>query len=221
MRQLLFLLTLAVGLWPAVLGAQSSSLPSSSPSAKPAPPPELLGATFAQVPEVVYFQIPALPKNQGVLIQDVTKNSVAEKIGLRRNDIILSYGKMSVQDAKQLVGLVSATPLGQPSKFVVLRGGKSVPIQYAFKASDLPAVSLVKPNGPPAVNLEVEPLANDRMKINFTCYAGGTSKLQTFTCEGTVEEIAKQLDSQREQIPAPVQELLDVAVKRLRLLKSR
>jgi hypothetical protein len=221
MWRLALVLALMAGLWPSSARAQQSALPSDTPAPKTTPVPQLLGASFTAVPEVLYAQVPALPKGKGLLIEAIAKDSVAAKIGLHRFDVVVSYGNASVQDVKQLAGLLWATPPGQKATFVILRAGKQLPINYVLKAADLPTTAMVKPTGPPAVNLEVAPLSNDRMKITFTYYAGDSSKLQTFVCEGTLVEIEKQLKSQKPQIPGPVQELLDVAVDRIRMMKMR
>src|SRR5438128_1289302 len=73
MRQIVWVLTLAAGFWPVAAGAQSGSFPSETAATKPAPPPQLLGANFTPVPEVLYSQVPALPKGQGLLIDTVGK----------------------------------------------------------------------------------------------------------------------------------------------------
>jgi len=221
MRHLAWAIVLVAGLWPVTVRAQAPELPSGTPATTVPAPPELLGATLTPVPDSLYAHVPGLPKGKGLLIDTVGKDSVAEKIGLRRHDIIVNYGNKSVQDVKQLANLLWSTPPGTNSKFFIFRAGKPNSISYVLKAADLPAASLIKPSGPPAVNLEVAPLENDRMKITFTYYAGGMSKLHSFTCEGTVDEIALQLNKQRATFPGQVQELLDVAVERIRMMKMR
>jgi len=221
MRHLAWVVVLVAGLWPVAVRAQSPDLPSGTPAPAVSSPSELLGATLTEVPDVLYAHVLTLPKGKGLLIDAVGKNSVAEKIGLHRHDVIVNYGNKSVQDVKQLASLLWSTPPGTNNQFIVVRAGKTKLIPYVLKAADLPAASLIKPSGPPAVNLEVAPLENDRMKITFTYYAGGMSKLHSFTCEGTVDEIALQLNKQRATFPGQVQELLDVAVERIRMMKMR
>ncbi len=219
MRHFVWVMLVGLGLAP-IVAAQSPGLPSDTSTAKAPPAPQLLGATFVPVPKTISNTIPPLHKGTGLLINAVDMDSAAAKIGLKQADVVLSYGNTSVKDVKHLANLLWSTPPGENSKFQVYRDGKTVAIPYILKASDLPtAASLIKPSGPPAVNLEVVPLVDDKMKITFIYYAGGSAKLQTLVCEGTVNDIAGQIKSHKSEIPGQVQDLMDVAVERLRTMK--
>src|SRR5262245_12381427 len=65
-----------------------------------------LGILCAQVPEVVYDQVPQLPREHGVVVSHVLPDSPAAKAGLRRNDILLKYGDEAVRDCEQVARLI-------------------------------------------------------------------------------------------------------------------
>jgi len=210
-------------LLPLLASAQSTT------SASPPPPkpktPHIIGACFVPVPDVIYSQVPALPRGKGLVVENVAKESVANRIGLRQYDILYRFDKNSIQDSKQLAGLLWATPPGDKCNLYVMRAGKPVTISFTHEEGDLPEIpkSYIKPSGPPAVNLRAEALSDDRLKVTFTYYAGGLAKLETIVCEGSVDDIQKQVKQvyAERQVPARVQELLDVAVQRIRTLKKQ
>jgi serine protease Do len=62
----------------------------------------------------------------GVLIADVVKGGPGGKAGLKRGDIILTFGNKKVTDADMLRNEVASTPIGQETKLTVLRNGKQI-----------------------------------------------------------------------------------------------
>ena len=62
----------------------------------------------------------------GVLIADVMKGGPAEKAGLKRGDIILTFGGKEVKDADMLRNEVAITPIGEETKMTVFRDGKQI-----------------------------------------------------------------------------------------------
>ena len=60
----------------------------------------------------------------GAVVADVAKDSPAEKAGLRRGDIIVSYERKPVTDASRLRNSVALTPIGKKVELVVIRKGK-------------------------------------------------------------------------------------------------
>lgn len=61
---------------------------------------------------------------EGALVADVVKGSPAEKAGLKRGDVIISFDDEKIGKMKQLPGLVAATKVGTKVKLKVIRGGK-------------------------------------------------------------------------------------------------
>lgn len=61
---------------------------------------------------------------KGALIADVTKDSPADKAGLKSGDIILEFDRKQIQEMNNLPRLVAATPVGKKVKLNILRNGK-------------------------------------------------------------------------------------------------
>ena len=64
-----------------------------------------------------------LEENKGALVSDVTPTSPAAKAGIQRGDLIVSFNKKTVEDARTLSAMVADTPVGQEVPITVLRNG--------------------------------------------------------------------------------------------------
>jgi serine protease Do len=63
--------------------------------------------------------------SRGAFIADVVRGGPADKAGLRKNDIVVSYGGKEIRDSSSFRNAVAATPIGQDEKVGILRNGKS------------------------------------------------------------------------------------------------
>ena len=61
---------------------------------------------------------------KGALVADVTKDSPADKGGLKSGDIILEFDGKQIQEMNNLPRLVAVTPAGKKVKLKILRNGK-------------------------------------------------------------------------------------------------
>ena len=61
---------------------------------------------------------------KGALVADVTKDSPADKGGLKSGDIILEFDGKQIQEMNNLPRLVAVTPVGKKVKLKILRNGK-------------------------------------------------------------------------------------------------
>jgi serine protease Do len=61
---------------------------------------------------------------KGALVADVTKDSPADKAGLKSGDIILEFDGKQILEMNNLPRLVAATPVGKKVKLKILRNGK-------------------------------------------------------------------------------------------------
>lgn len=71
----------------------------------------------------------ALGKGRGVLVFGVTKDSPAEKMGVHRDDIIVSYDDQHIYSPDQLIKLIHADKSGREVKLGIVRAGKTETLQ--------------------------------------------------------------------------------------------
>jgi serine protease Do len=65
-----------------------------------------------------------LEDGKGALVADVVSGGPADKAGVKRGDVIVSFEGKPVQDSHDLPAMVAATPVGSEVAVVVLRDGK-------------------------------------------------------------------------------------------------
>ena len=65
-----------------------------------------------------------IPRPRGALISDVVKDGPAEKAGLRRGDVVISYRGKEISNGHALRNAVAVTPVGDRVKVVFFRKGK-------------------------------------------------------------------------------------------------
>ena len=84
-----------------------------------------LGVTINRLPDPVRAQLPdSIPREQGILVDQVMKGSPAEKAGLQPFDILLQYNDQKLFSPEQLTRLVGSDTGKQPVKLTLVRGGK-------------------------------------------------------------------------------------------------
>jgi serine protease Do len=89
-----------------------------------------------------------LPEARGALISQVSRDSPAERAGLKAGDVIVRYGGKDVVDANQLRNLVAATAPGTGVKVGVIRDGKDENFDVTIgKMSAEQAVPETAPSG--------------------------------------------------------------------------
>ncbi len=118
---------LAVGVAAAVV-----SLVAQAPEPRPDPRPELMvldgrGSQLGVVVEDLDAAELKDAKNGvtgGVRIEDVDRDSPAEKAGLREGDIVVEYDGERVRSARQFTRLVQETPEGRTVSMAVVRAGQ-------------------------------------------------------------------------------------------------
>ncbi|MDR0362281.1 MAG: trypsin-like peptidase domain-containing protein [Planctomycetota bacterium] len=73
-----------------------------------------------------------LKSTRGALIRSVTKDSPGDKAGLKREDIVVRWGRREIIDDQQLRNLVTMTPPGEPVEVEVIREGQSVLLEVTM-----------------------------------------------------------------------------------------
>ncbi|MDH4161278.1 MAG: DegQ family serine endoprotease [Nitrospirota bacterium] len=66
----------------------------------------------------------SLKERRGALVTDVSKDSPAEKAGMKRSDVILSFNGRKVEDTTGLRNMVAETKPGSSAEVTVIREGK-------------------------------------------------------------------------------------------------
>jgi membrane-associated protease RseP (regulator of RpoE activity) len=66
-----------------------------------------------------------LEHSQGLMVEQVTKDSPAEKAGVKPHDILFSYGDQKLFSPTQLMALVQEDKVGHDVKLGIVRDGKS------------------------------------------------------------------------------------------------
>src|SRR5690348_15414160 len=90
-----------------------------------------LGVQIQEVtPEIA--QSLGLPKPDGALVADVTKDSPAAKAGLKQGDVILGFNGHDIGKVRDLPLVVAETPVGEKAKVDVLRGGDKKTVDVAI-----------------------------------------------------------------------------------------
>jgi len=88
-----------------------------------AEPKPVLGVSVSEVPPVLRTQL-SLKEGEGIVVEEVLDGTPAERLGLRRHDVVLSVNGTavgSVEDVRATVGKVEA---GGDLRLRVLRGGR-------------------------------------------------------------------------------------------------
>jgi serine protease Do len=65
-----------------------------------------------------------LDRPHGALVSEVVKDSPAERAGIKRGDVILSFDGQAIDDRNDLPKVVASTPVGKAVKMVVFRDGR-------------------------------------------------------------------------------------------------
>jgi len=185
-----------------------------------------LGVLFGPIPDIVYDQLPNLPRGYGVAVTYVLPDSPAAEAGLLRSDILLSYDDTKIRDSEHFARLVRDDK-PRKVKLVYVRGGKERTTEATLKLG--PALKIAQEKTPPVkeevpkalakpmpVSVSAAPLGNGSMKVIVEYYQEGTNQLRTMQCAGSPAEIDKEI----QKLPVRVQNLTRAALERIRKLET-
>jgi serine protease Do len=82
-----------------------------------------LGVTIRSLTPELAKSVKA-PNEAGVLIVDVTRGGPAEKAGIKKNDVILTYQGKTLTDVNEFRNAVAETPVGSEARITLLRDGR-------------------------------------------------------------------------------------------------
>lgn len=103
-----------------------------------------LGMSYQDIDEALAEAF-GLPDRKGALVNEVTQDGPAERVGMRHGDIIVEFDGKPINDALDLRRVVALTPVGNKVQLTYLRANekRSVTVEvaeqvteYTFKASD-------------------------------------------------------------------------------------
>jgi C-terminal processing protease CtpA/Prc len=190
---------------------------------QPVPTRDELGLKLVAVPDALYAHLPALEHGQGLLVETLKPGSRAAELGLKPHDIVLAVGTSPVKSAAELGRKVRALPPGEREVLQIIRGGKpfALTVASAGTARYSPAKSLFKPGGPPAVSVEIKPLAQGEMAVNLF-YLNTANEVERHALTGSLTDIERQVGDLAEhgQMSASIHDLVSLALKRARTKSS-
>jgi serine protease Do len=73
-----------------------------------------------------------LKELEGALVSDVAEDGPAEKAGIKRGDVIISYNGKNIKDSEMLPRVVATTEIGKKVKVGIIRDGKPLGIEVVI-----------------------------------------------------------------------------------------
>jgi beta-lactamase regulating signal transducer with metallopeptidase domain len=150
-----------------------------------------LGVTVERPTDALVDQL-ELPKDQGLVIRDVTADSPAAKAGIKANDILLELnGKPVTSDPDELRKMVEDVKADKPVDAVVMRKGKKETIKGISmpeaKAPAFPGINPGFPQNPNPVpfpppnfpNIPNLPAVPPGLQIDGQAFVGGNGVMTT------------------------------------------
>ena len=104
-----------------------------------------------------------LKEAKGTLVGDVLKDGPAEKAGLERGDVILSFDGQAVDGPNALKNIVAGTEVGKEVDVLVIRDGKeeTIKVKIGEQAADTQASAVTPSEASPKLGLSVQELTPD------------------------------------------------------------
>ncbi len=100
----------------------------------------LLGVKIQSITEDIAESLGTTP-DQGALVVEVSKDSAAEKAGIKVGDIITTFNNQEINSTKKLPRIVSESPIGKEVDLVILRDGSKKNLKVKLNESkDEPAM---------------------------------------------------------------------------------
>jgi serine protease Do len=106
-----------------------------------------------------------LENEQGALVADVSKGGPAEKAGIERGDVIVSFDGKTVKEMNDLPFIVAATPVGKSVDVEVMRKGKRETLQVKVgELKEEEAESETPTETQPKLGMSMEDITPDTAK---------------------------------------------------------
>ena len=107
-------------------------------------------------------------KARGALVAEVNDNSPADKAGIKRGDVIVTYDGKKVDESTSLPSLVASSPVGKTVPVEILRDGKSQTLNVTVTKLKEESVALVGKHEKSSLGLslrELRPQERSRMGL--------------------------------------------------------
>lgn len=176
-----------------------------------------LGFTVARLHESLIAHLEELlgRGGSGVLVEQVAKDSPAERAGLRRHDILVKYNDHRVNNPEECARLIHEGKPGEEVTLSIVRAGKQEavkaklgerevvvapqhrsPVPQNERAERAPSHGASESMWTSFDEMVVTRLGNQRFKAQIK-YEDTSGKIETRSFEGTREEIRKDIEAQK------------------------
>lgn len=158
-----------------------------------APKQPRFGASVASLTEALAEQLDLAP-GSGLVVTGVVKDSVADKAGIRKNDVIVQFAGQDVRgEAARFQHVVDLVKPGEKIDVVIVRKGK----KETLKGIELPA---------PAAVITARAVADKYRRVNFDSMSSQV-KNGTFTVQGETGGVKYELQgklAEGKPVPASI-----------------
>jgi len=126
-----------------------------------------LGVTIQPITEDLARSF-GLEKAQGALVGDVSANGPADKAGIKRGDVIVSFDGKKIENSSSLPAIVAATPIGKTVPVEILREGATKTVSVAIGKLNDQAAAMEPEHEKSAWGLALQNLQpDDRAQMNL------------------------------------------------------
>lgn len=184
---------------------------------------------LGQVPEVLYSQVPELPKSQGALVEGIEEDSPAFRGGLRKHDIVVKFDNAPIENAKAMLEKLAQMKPGEIAELTLFRAGQAKILPFTLPKADetglnayTPPKGFLKGGSPPPVSIQAQPMDKGQFTVTILYYAENSGKLERLNLHGLLPEIETQFQAQARDrmLSEPIVDMVDVALRRLRTISK-
>jgi serine protease Do len=114
-----------------------------------------------------------LKDEKGALVADVTSGGPAEKAGIKRGDVVVTFDGKEINEMKDLPYIVGSTPVGKEVAVEVIRKGRTERIQVKIGELEEERAAQEEPKEKPKLGLTVQELSPELARTFGLTETGG------------------------------------------------